>query len=527
MIRGAMANWALASNSLSNREGDSNEATKKRVPRASSRLKVSIDEVEYTASEWNHTGCRLKGYYLAVEKGSRLQIELCFYGLNSESRVKCQAEVMWTCNDQVGLRFEYLPIYEENLVTHQLREALKLVGKKKEDFAEGEQPTDELELENIKTVKNVEVITGGFTRVFSRLADFKGPILFVSILIGIILAAFYTSSDQVGGRGTVVSDVEVVQATEDGTLLRLFVREGDHVSRGSTLFETRDEVYYRDELTRLGQLKRDLDEASKTYQIIPNASNPGSAQFRSLKEEEKLQLEIVQMYQELFRKGAVAHESVLEKLKDLAKIKGQLRLAYSKQQLVNPYDQLYQSARQRLLNIPSIDPSTTNNSLAESSGISVYKRYKSPTEGIVLKLPRLDGSALVKGATLAVIQPTASFPSVRVFLPHDASDRLRIGNNATISILGINGEFTGIVSGIDKRGGLKMKLTDNQVDELFEHSSSLQETPAEVLIQITPSSSKSFPVLSIGAKATVSIDADPTTLGSLSSRLRSFLPAFR
>ena len=502
-------------------------ATKKRVPRASSRLKVNIDEVEYIASEWNHIGCKLQGYHLAIEKGSKFQIELVFYGLNSESRVKCQAEVMWSRNDELGLRFESLPIYEENLVTHQLREALKLVGKKRVDFADSKQPTDELELENIKTVKHVDAITSSFTHAFSRMADFKGAILFVSILVGLILAAFYTSSDQVGGRGTVVSDVEVVQATEDGTLLRLFVGEGDHVKRGSTLFETRDEVYYREELARLGQLRRDLDEASKSYLIIPNASNPGSAQFRSLKVEEKLQLGIVQMYQDLYSKGAVAQESVLEKLKDLAKVQGQLRLAQSKQQLVAPYSQLYQSARQRLLNNSSIEPSLTDNPLTESSGISVYKRYKSPSDGIILKLPRLDGSALVKGATLAVIQPTASFPSVRVFLPHDASDRLRIGNKATIRILGIDGEFTGFVSGIDKRGGLKMKLHDNQVGELFDHSSSLQETPAEVLIHINRSSSKSFPVLSIGAKATVSIDAAPTSLGSLSRRLISFLPAFR
>lgn len=110
---------------------DPNGATKKRVPRASSRLKVSIDDIEYTASEWNHIGCKLEGYDRVLEKGTRLQIDLVFYGLNSESRVKCQAEVMWIRNDQVGLRFESLPIYEENLVTHQLREALKLVGKKK------------------------------------------------------------------------------------------------------------------------------------------------------------------------------------------------------------------------------------------------------------------------------------------------------------------------------------------------------------------------------------------------------------
>lgn len=364
-------------------------------------------------------------------------------------------------------------------------------------------------------------------RTFNRLADFKGPILFILIFLGLILAAFYTSSDQVGGRGTVVSDVEVVQATEDGTLLRLFVGEGDHVSRGSTLFETRDEAYYREELTRLGQLKRDLEEAYKTYQIAPNASNPASAQFRSLKEEENLQVQIVQMYQDLYRKGAVAHESVLEKLRDLAKIKGELRLAYSKQELVIPYDQLYQSARERLRTNSSNDPSLGNISPLDTEAISVYKQYRSPTDGIVLKLPRLDGSALVKGTTLAVIQPTASFPLVRVFLPHDSSDRLRIGNKATIRILGIDGQFTGAVSSIDKRGGLKMKLDDNHVDELFDHNSSLQETPAEVMIQINRSSSKSFPVLSIGAKATVSIDADPTNLGSLVNRIRSFLPAFR
>jgi multidrug resistance efflux pump len=496
------ANGALA--------GDTESASQpsgKRVPRAVSRLKVNINGKEYTASDWNHTGCKIQEYEGRLDKGSMILIKLHMFGLNSETRIKCQAEVMWVRNNDIGLKFETLPLYEQDIVTHQLREALNLVGKRRDDFNISTKPAGEIELENVHSVRLIESLAVGFTGLIVRLAKYKGIIIVLCIFVAVILAAFYASSNEVNGRGTVVTDVEVVPATENGTLMRLLVKESHKVRAGAPLFITRDEDLYKTELSKLNQYKRDLDESQLTHRIMPNLHNSGSENYQSLVDQYRVQLEMYSLYHKLFDIGAVTRESVLEKKKELFRLKGEISIAISNQQLITPYKDLYNKAQARFNAQLKALPNQSE-SQASSIGPMIYKIYYSPVNGIVLKLPRFNGSSLLKGSTLSVIQPTDSPPTVRVFLPHSAADRLSIGSPATISVVGDAVKYDGFVTSIEKRGGLKLRVTDNQMDDLFEHNSSLQETPTEVLLKITKQDSQVFPVLNIGAKASVTIKAN-------------------
>ena len=493
---------------------------RKRVPRAASKLKVDINGKTYTASEWNHIGCKIVGCSEKLEKGSRILIELHLFGLNSETKVKCQGEVMWSRNDEFGLKFESLPLYEEGLLTHQLREALMLVGKRKEEFDDNNTPSAEIELENVKTVHKAEVLTANLTSFLSKVASYKGPLLGALILAGLVAAAYYSSLDQVSGRGTVISDVEVVPASENGTLVKLLVSEGAMVQEGTALFVTRDEDLFKEQVARLNQIKKDLEENKKIYAIDSRNRNPGTAAYQSLVAQYKVQLNIYNLHRKLFEAGAVTRESVLEKEKELVRLNGEINIAKSKEQLIDPYQNLYDAARSQFNDQPSTSPGQSLSKIA-SKVTTIYKTYRSPTKGVVLKLPRLNGSTLLKGSTLAVIQPTNSPPLVRIFLPHDSANRLRIGNEALINIAGIDTEYQGVVASIDKRGGLKMKVTDNQVDDLFDHNSSLQETPAEVLLQITLREHQSIPILSIGSKASVKINANVSQ--DILTRLRQLI----
>lgn len=508
-------------NSLAGNKESANQLSGKRVPRSASRLKVNINGKEYTASEWNHTGCKVQEYEGSLDKGSTILIELHFFGLNSESRIKCQAEVIWVRNNEIGLKFETLPLYEQGIVTHQLREALKLVGKKRDDFNGITKPTGEIELENVHTVRAVESIATNLTALIVRLAKHKRIIVFIFIIVAIILAAYHTGSDEVIGRGTVVSDVEVVPATENGTLIRLLVEEGQKVRAGDSLFVTRDEDLYKSELSRLNQIKRDLDESKVTYKIMPKLHNPGSENYQTLVDQYRVQLEIYNLHRKLFEIGAATHESVLEKKKELFRLKGEINIAKSNQQLIKPYEDLYKKAQSRF-EAKTIALPNQSEAQASSIGPMIYKIYNSPVNGVVLKLPRFNGSTLIKGSSLSVIQPTNSPPIVRVFLPHSAADRLSIGNLATLSVAGDTSRYEGVVTSIDKRGGLKLRVTDNQMDDLFEHSSSLQETPAEVLLKFKKKDSQAFPVLNIGAKASVTIKANNNL--TLIEILRNLIP---
>lgn len=493
-----------------------NQLPGKRVPRAASRLKVHIHDKEYTACEWNHTGCKVQEYEGSLDKGSTILIELHMLGLNSESRIKCHAEVMWTRNNEIGLKFETLPPYEQGIVTHQLREALKLIGKGRDDLNKSTEPTGEIELENVHTVKLVESIAIILTGLIVRLAKHKTIIIIIFILVAIILAAYHSSSDEVSARGTVVSDVEVVPATENGTLMRLLVKEGQKVRAGAFLFMTRDEDLFKFELSKLNQIKRDLDESKIIYKIMPNLNNPGSKNYQTLIDQYQVQFEIYNLHRKLFDIGAATQESVLEKKKELFRLKGEISIATSNQQLIKPYEDLYMKAQARFDAKINTLP---NQSEAQTSSIvpMIYKIYNSPVNGVVLKLPRFNGSTLLKGSTLAVIQPANIPPLIRVFLPHSVADRLSIGNQAKLSVAGDANTYEGIVTSIDKRGGLKLRVTDNQIDDLFEHNSSLQETPAEILLKISKKDSQIFPIQNIGAKvsATIKVEDKQTILESL------------
>lgn len=497
-----------APNSTSKSNSESvNQPPVKRVPRAASRLKVNINGKEYTASDWNHTGCKIQDYDGSLDNGSMILIELHLFGLNSESRIKCQAEVMWIRNNDIGLKFETLPLYEQDLVTHQLREALKLVGKRRDDLNTSIKPAGEIELENVHTVRLMESLTIKLTSSITKLAKYKGIITLLAIFVALVLATFYASSDEVNGRGTVVTDVEVVPATENGTLMRLLVKEGQKVRAGAPLFITRDEDQYKTELSKLNQLKRDLDESQLTYRIMPKLHNPGSIRYRSLVDQYRVQLEIYNLHRKLFDTGAATQESVLDKKKELLRLKGEISMAASNQQLIKPYKDLYNEAEARFNAQPKALPNQSESQVS-SIGPMIYKTYNSPVNGIVLKLPRFNGSTLLKGSTLSVIQPIDTPPLVRVFLSHSAANRLSIGNPATLSVIGDDVKYDGFVTSIEKRGGLKLRVTDNQIDDLFEHNSSLQETPAEVLLKLAKQDSQVFPVLDIGAKALVTIKAN-------------------
>ena len=478
---------------------------KKRIPRAATRLKVCINGKEYTASQWNHVGCRLEGYPQPVEIGNRLFIELHFCGISSDSRVKCEGEIVWKYGDHIGIKFNSLPLYEETLVTHQLREALKLVGKKKEDFHANYHPTETVELENVKHVSRTEAAFSRFSHFLIKATSLRAVGIITMGLTALIFIAYLATSGKVRGRGTVISDVEVIPATENGTLVKLVVTEGDTVKKGAKLFMTRDEDFYKEEVSRLAQLRRDLQEAESRYRIAKNGQNPATANYQSLRQQRDVQLNIYKSYEKLYKLGAIPREALLEKEKELIKLSGELSVAQANEKLINPYAEHYNIARLQMSPLSSEHLSNQKSSSMQNN--LIYKWYFSPSDATVLKLPRLSGSTLTRGSTLAVLQPLDATPRIRMFLPHDTANQLQIGNHARINIAGMDQELNGVVVGIDKRGGLDLNIFENRVDNLFENNSSLAETPSEILIRITDDKLTRLPRLSIGAKASVVIDA--------------------
>jgi multidrug efflux pump subunit AcrA (membrane-fusion protein) len=485
------------------------KTTQKRTPRARSRLKVYLNGQEYTATEWNHAGCRIDGIENKVDIGDRLILELIFCGLSSESRIKCEGQVVWKHNKHTGIQFGALPLYEVNLVTHQLREALKLVGKKKEDFPSIKQPTETVELENVETVSRFERFLSSVSEAFLNVAGIRAVALLVIGIGGLSIVAYVGNRGTVRSQGTIVSDVEVIPATVDGTLVRLAAKEGESVRKGEKLFVIRDEDNYKAELSRVSELRKEYDEAEKKYRASEGGDNPGSAAYKALLGQRAIQATVLKSYEELYRQGAVSQEAMLEKRKELVKIDGEINVAKANETLIKPYQDIYSEAESRF-RIPSpLDPGAPDSDLVGLSG-PIYKWYASPTAGTILHLPRLAGSTITKGSTLAVIQPLSALPKVRTFLPHDQADRIAPGSQARITIPSLDLQLKGSVVGIDKRGGLGLKISSGQIDNLFEKNASLEETPAEVLIRISEPNGSLATKPWIGSKASVVIEARST-----------------
>jgi multidrug resistance efflux pump len=485
------------------------KSTQKRTPRARSRLKVYLNGQEYTASEWNHAGCRIDGIENRVDIGEKLILELVFCGLSSESRIKCEGQVVWKDNKYTGIQFRALPLYEENLVTHQLREALRLVGKKKEDFYNIKPPTETVELENVETVSRFERVLSSASEAFLNAAGIKAVALLVIGIGALSIVAYVGNRGTVRSQGTIVSDVEVIPATENGTLIRLAAKEGESVRKGEKLFVIRDEDNYKAELSRVSELRKEYDEAQKKYRTREGGDNPGSAAYKALLDQRAIQATVLKSYEELYRQGAASQESLLEKRKELVKIDGEINVSKANETLIKPYQEIYLEAKSHFRIPPLLDPGTPSNDLVSLSA-PIYKWYASPTAGTILHLPRLEGSTITKGSTLAVIQPLSSLPKVRTFVPHDQADRIAPGSQARITIPGLDLQLKGSVIGIDKRGGLGLKISSGQIENLFEKNSSLEETPAEVLIRISEPNGSLVSKPLIGSKASVVIEAQST-----------------
>jgi multidrug resistance efflux pump len=449
------------------------KSTQKRTPRARSRLKVYLNGQEYTATEWNHAGCRIDGIEDRVDIGDRLILELVFCGLSSESRIKCEGQVIWKHNKHTGIQFRALPLYEENLVTHQLREALKLVGKKKEDFSNIKPPTETVELENVETVSRFERVFSRASKAFLKATGIRAVALLVIGIGAVSIVAYVSNQGTVRSQGTIISDVEVIPATEDGTLVKLAANEGESVRKGQKLFVIRDEDNYKAELSRVSELRKEYDEAEKRYRAREGGDNPGSAAYKALLDQRAIQANVLKSYENLYRQGAVSQESLLEKRKELVRIDGEINVAKANETLIKPHQEIYSEAKSNFRIPLPLDADTPDNDLVGLSG-PIYKWYASPTAGTILHLPRLDGSTITKGSTLAVIQPLSALPKVRTFLPHNQADRIAPGSQARITIPSLDLQLKGSVVGIDKRGGLGLKISSGQIENLFEKNASLE-----------------------------------------------------
>lgn len=481
-----------------------NASMQRRSPRAATKLGVNVLNAQYSADEWNTIGCCINGLKDEFKVGTKINMELLFCGITSETKITCEGEVIWQNNQKTGIKINALPNYEKDLISHQLRETLKLVGRRMDDFSKEKEPTELVELNHTKRLSSFQNFAITNMRLMQASCNYR---VFGFLGIGAVVATasfFWVNREKISLQGMIVSEPEVVIATEDGTLEHLSIHVGKTIRKGDQLFMMRDDDNLKSQSSLISVLHKDLQEAKNKYLSTPHGINPGSVVLRALKAQREIHLSVFNAYKRLHQQGAISQELLLQKQALLVEIEGQINVANANSNLIKPYLDHYLQAK-RQLNAPTVvDDVGTKHKQNINSG-TIYKLYASPSTGKVINLPRLNGSSVTKGSALAVIQPIDSMLKFRAFVPLNMVDRITIGDQATIHIDGLNTTVNGKVISIDRRGGLSLGIANGQVNNLFPNASILDEMPAEVLLRIDKSTNLSRLADLIGSKASAVI----------------------